>query len=183
MPLSFKNMRIIKEHAASTNDEIVDLKPAFNIIQKSMPKSKRKQLNSSFDRISKSLIKIKNEEMILNKAGVNSIIHSNQRMPKIKQAFVESKFPSDLLPVSDNYEIKAHQRKGESSLDYNGIRNVSEEFTKVHPLYQSQKRSTSTESHNKLRNGKIFVFKDTFLKMNRSIDFSRGSYHIPQSLK
>ena len=38
VPLSFKNMRIIKEHASSTNKEVVDLSPAFDLIKEGLPK-------------------------------------------------------------------------------------------------------------------------------------------------
>ncbi|CAI2384149.1 unnamed protein product [Moneuplotes crassus] len=42
LPLSFRNLRILKEHAASRKEEVIDLAPAFSMIRKGMPKHLRK---------------------------------------------------------------------------------------------------------------------------------------------
>lgn len=181
VPLSFKHLRILKEHAASSSGDIVDFMPAFKVIEKGLPKSERKRFAASIERSPNILNKTRNPEDALldpklgrinskdkfnkshdlnnseyfgNTISINKQLDATIEGPSIINEFNSDKYLS--IPINP---IGGEQTR----VDYYG----SQEIKMNRNLkYMTPERNFSVESHPKNKKSKLYVFKDTFLKQN-----------------
>ena len=150
LPQSYNNIRILKEHAASSGENVIDFRPAINLVKK---------LNSKVSFIKITECRKLNISELKNKVG--NIFRNDSSNQEQKISVEKSAERKDVSPYSNMKLRFSFQRSLPSNRTI--IKNSQDKSTSL------ERKSLINNSGSKEELGNLVLLKQTFLKPSHNL--------------